>query len=215
MEIPKAIILDIDGTLSPSLSWTALTLGLGASVDEHMSIFQAHKNGETTFEQSRDELLRLWQDTGNANKSFFKDLFEAIPLSDGAEKVVEQLRGQSKLCLITGSMDLYAEVIARKLHIVDYFANSLLRWDEKGNLISFEYTLNQSKVKLEQLLGYCIANNLKPEDCVAVGDSDNDIGLFEATGHGIAIGEIVPKELRAVAWKTISSISQLPGLLNQ
>lgn len=42
----KAIIFDIDGTLSPEVSWLALTRDLGASVEEHIQIYKNYKEGK-------------------------------------------------------------------------------------------------------------------------------------------------------------------------
>jgi phosphoserine phosphatase len=44
--IRKAAIFDIDGTLSPEVSWTELTHRLGTSVEEHLRIFGKYRRGE-------------------------------------------------------------------------------------------------------------------------------------------------------------------------
>lgn len=41
----KAVVFDIDGTLSPEVSWLALTRDLGASVEEHAQIYADYKAG--------------------------------------------------------------------------------------------------------------------------------------------------------------------------
>lgn len=209
----EAIIFDVDGTLSPDISWTALTRDLGAPVEEHVRLFQALKNGEMTYEDSRDKLVALWQATGNANRAFFTNLFESWQLMDGATSVVDKLKENYKVCLITGSMDLFAATVATKLGVDDYFANATLQWDEAGNLSGLTYELQQSKTKLEQFLGYCSVRGLSPTDCIVVGDSDNDVALFERTRRGVAIGPDVPPELQTVAWKSITVLAELPAAL--
>lgn len=205
----KAVVLDIDGTLSPEISWLALTRDLGASPDEHIAIYTAYKNGETQYSDSKQSLLNLWQGTCNANKPYFQSLFDGWPLVDGAKEIVAQLKEKYKVCLITGSMDLYAETVAHKLGVTDWFANTSLHWDDDGNLIDMDYELNQAQRKLNQFLGYCSTNNLLPTECIVVGDSDNDIELFRVSGKGIAVGTDIPAELATVAWKSIDSFNEL------
>ncbi len=215
MEQVRAVIFDIDGTLSPEISWLSLTRDLGGSVDSHIGIYQAYKNGETTYEQSKQELITLWQSTGNANKPFFQALFERWPLVDGVEDIASNTQERFVVCLITGSMDLYAETVARKLGVSEWHANTTLHWDEDGNLADMDYTLDQSQMKLEQFLGFCSAHQLEPEQCVVVGDSDNDVSLFEESGHGVAVGSEIPKALAKHAWKTIETIQQFESTLTE
>lgn len=204
----KSIVFDIDGTLSPEISWLSLTRDLGGSVDLHIGIYQDYKDGKTTYEQSKQELIALWQSTGNANKPFFQSLFEQWQLAEGVEDIVANTQEHLLVCLITGSMDLYAETIARKLGVSEWYANTTLHWDEEGNLADMDYTLDQSKMKLEQFLGFCSVHQIEPQECIVVGDSDNDVSLFEKSGHGVAIGKEIPEMLAKHAWKTIETIQQ-------
>src|SRR5574338_496920 len=101
----KAVVFDIDGTLSPEVSWLALTRDLGASVEEHIRIYKDYKEGQITYEESKHQLIGIWRATGNANKPFFQKLFESWPLNSAAKQVVDHARKNHTLCLITGSMD--------------------------------------------------------------------------------------------------------------
>lgn len=213
MESVKAIIFDIDGTLSPEVSWTALTRDLGGSVDDHIAIYQQYKAGQTDYQGSKQQLLDMWSATGNATKAHFAALFESWPLASSAAEVVATLAKDYAVCLITGSMDLYAETVARKLQVSDFYANTSLLWDDAGNLVDMDYELSQANRKLEQFLDYCTSHNIKPEECIVVGDSDNDIALFTASKRGVAIGADIPEPLRAVSWKTIRTLDELPPLV--
>ena len=214
MEIPKAIIFDVDGTLSPEISWTALTRDLGASVEGHISIYQQYKSGQTEYLASKQQLIKLWQATGNANKNHFLRLFEDWPLAPEAPATVNTLAANHSICLITGSMDLYVQAVAGKLHVPDYYANTTLYWDEAGNLVDMDYELNQANRKIEQFLGYCSLHSITPQQCIVIGDSDNDIELFKTSGRGVAIGTEIPESLREVSWRTIQTLDELPPLVN-
>src|SRR5580700_9111795 len=113
----QAVILDIDSTLSPEVSWLALTRDLGASVEEHTRIFEDYKSGRISYPESRRQLISLWQSTGNANRSYLEKVFTTWPFVDQAESTIEWLKSRFTLCLITGSVDLYAETVAKRLNI--------------------------------------------------------------------------------------------------
>jgi HAD superfamily phosphoserine phosphatase-like hydrolase len=210
----RAVVFDIDQTLSPDISWTALTRDLGASVDEELRIYEEFRTGKIGYEQAKDGVLKLWQATGNANKVFFTALFERWPLAEGAEEVVALLQKERKVCAITGSMDLYAQIVAKKLGVAHWYANTTLHWDEAGNLIDFDYELKQDEKKLDQFLAFCTSQTLNPKECAVVGDGENDVLMFEASGNGIAVGDSCPEELMRVANAATSELAALPELID-
>ena len=65
----KAVVFDIDGTLSPHVSWTKLTALLGAPVSGLNKIYENLKNGNSRYRESKYALLKLWEDTGKLNKT--------------------------------------------------------------------------------------------------------------------------------------------------
>jgi HAD superfamily phosphoserine phosphatase-like hydrolase len=210
----KAVIFDIDGTLTPEISWTALTRDMGASVEEHMVIYHEHRDGKITYETSKRKLLELWRKTGNTDKNYFETVFSGWPLKDGAKDLIDYLNLKNYLlCLITGSTSLYAEIVAKRLGIKEWFANASFDWDDKGNLIDFHYEIEQEKVKLNQFVEFCRKKGLDPKDCAVVGDGYNDAGLFSLTGNGIAVKSKDSHFLDEIAWKKIENLSEIKDLL--
>jgi len=206
----KAIVFDIDGTLSPEISWLALTRDLGASVDGHIRIYTDYKEGRATYEESKRQLISTWQATGNATKPFFQKLFADLKLQPNAHDIIAELKKQYIVCLITGSMDLYAEIVAGKVGARQWYANTRLVWSEQDELIDMDYELNQADKKLEQFAQFCAANKLEPQDCIVVGDSENDLGLFKLSGKGILVlGNEKAKEYEQYAWKVIPDLAAL------
>ena len=207
----QAIIFDIDGTLAPEISWFALTRELGASADEHRGIYQDYRNGLITYSESKNRLLDIWRSTGNANCAVFRSIFADLSLDAAAQQVVDQLRDRYVLCLITGSMDLYAQVVAERLGIKQWFANATLHWDARDELADMDYELQQDAMKLSKFMEFCGSSGIQAHECVVVGDGENDLMLFEATGNGILVGENPPIQHRQRAWKTVRSLAELPG----
>jgi HAD superfamily phosphoserine phosphatase-like hydrolase len=211
MKKSEAVVFDIDGTLSPEVSWLALTRDLGAPVEQHVQIYKDYKEGKIGYEVSKDQLIGLWRSTGNANKAFFGQLFDSLPLDPAAEKVVQAAKVGHLVCLITGSMDLYAETVARKLGIDKWYANTTLHWDDQGNLVDMDYELNQAAKKLEQYTQFCNKNGLGVEDCLVVGDGENDEKLFEVCRRGVLIGS--DPESETYAWKRIAQLADFEQIL--
>jgi len=210
-----SVVFDIDGTLTPETSWFVLTEGLGASSDEHWRIFQALGSGELSLEEAENQLLSLWQETGNANKSFIRSIFEAQELHPESQEIIDFLKSRGYfVCLISASVDLYTEVMAERVGVDFHFSNTELVWDERGNLIGFHYEPKQAEKKLEQLQEFLEEQGISKDRCVVVGDSWNDREMFKHTKRGVMIHTpIEDSGLSGFAWKSISSLKQLKDIL--
>ena len=211
----EAAVFDIDGTLTPEVSWFVLTEGLGASVDKHKLIFRAMYDDELSLEEAENELLSLWQATGNANKSFIRSVFEAQEFHPESQKIIEYLQDKGYIiCLISASVDLYTEVIAERLGVDFHFSNTQLVWDKEDNLVDFHYDPNQAERKLVQLVTFLEENGIAQDRCVVIGDSWNDKAMFLHTQRGIMIHTPVEDaELIDLSWKSVNSLSELKEIL--
>ncbi|OGE82707.1 MAG: hypothetical protein A3B23_03365 [Candidatus Colwellbacteria bacterium RIFCSPLOWO2_01_FULL_48_10] len=214
----KAVVFDIDGTLMPEFpelrSWLRLTSDLGLSADELEKIFQDMRNGKISYPQAKTELIKLWQSFGKATKKEFSEIFSNWALKEDAEPIFKYLNGKGyKTGLITGSVDLFAEIVARKVGADEWYANTELMWDEAGKLDDFVYTLKQGEKKLEQFKAFCAKNMLLPTECAAVGDGENDVEIFKASGHGIAVHSPSSLHLDPFAWKKVKDLGEIEQLL--
>lgn len=209
--LAKAIVFDIDGTLTEEHSWTALTRDLGASVEDHLKIYDDMRAGLIDLAAAEVQLCDVWRATGRATKANIMNFFESWPLRNDALDVVAKLKDSGyKICLITGFTDLYAEYIAAQLDVTDYYANTHMSFNDDGQLVSFSYKPNQAEVKLEQLQEFCNRQNIQVTDCVAVGNGENDVELFIATHNGILIDpNNAPQYVRDAARATIDSLSDI------
>lgn len=111
-------------------------------------------------------------------------------------------------------MDIYAEIVARKLGIEHWYANTTLHWDDKNELLDMDYELAQADKKLEQFNEFCKDQNLKPQDCIVVGDGENDLGLFKLSGKGVLVlGDEKADEYKQYAWKVAEDLGELEDIL--
>lgn len=211
----KAVVFDIDGTLTRDISWNRFTLGLGGTVERHDEIYGMWKKGILTLKESNKLCIQNWSTTGKANRKDITEILKLIPLREDAVETVKYLKEKGyKICMITGSFGIYAEIVGKELGIDKWYAISELVWDENDELIDVETVTGDKEKKVEFFHQFCKENNLEVDECVTIGDSSNDIGLFKVTGNGIAVrSEFEAKELEEVAWKKIDYLIELKEIL--
>lgn len=205
----KTIIFDIDGTLSDNISWLELTEGLGASPKTLLHLLTKLRSGKLRYNEAKNKVVTLWKNTGNANRPYMKKMFNSWKLKKDAYSTIDYLKKSYRICLISGSVDLYVKSVADKLGIIDWYANTELIWDNNDNLIDINYFPNQSQKKLEQFRSFITKYSLDINKCAVVGDGDSDIELFKELPYGFAINKNPYPELEALAIKNISNLSQL------
>ena len=210
----EVVGFDIDETFTPSISWQMMTRGMGASVEELLELYEALKKGEMSLMAAQEALIKVWQASGNARKSFLSDLFNHHQIYPDSLPTMQYLQQKGyRVVIISGGVDLYVETIAKRLGITDFYANTKLIW-EGDDLVGMEYELDQAGKKLEQLKDYLKNVGVSEDKCVFVGDSDNDRAVMEYTGHGVLVKTpTYTKEMEQVAWKVIDSVGELRGLV--
>jgi len=213
MSKTKLICFDVDGTLVDGTSWLLLTEGLGCSLQEHLDIFHRAKRGEISFVKGEKLLTKMYQDSGNATKSFIRELFSKIEPRKEARSLFGHLKKKGFIIyLISGAIDIFVGEIANKLEVDGFYANSRLDFNNSGLLTKIHYRDNQGEVKVEQLKKLNNKLGINMNQVVFVGDSENDIEVFKVTGKGIAV-HCFNEDLKKVAWKSANSLSGIKNLL--
>lgn len=211
----KAVICDIDNTLTDTTSWLEITERLGLPSQRLSDIFGEFLRGKLAHEDATRQVIELWRSSGKANKPYFETMFSNWQLRNDAETFMDyvQTKGWQSV-LITGSVDLFAEAIAKKLGADHWYANTTLIWDDQGELVDMVYVKDQATLKLQQLQGYVAEQGISLDECLVVADGDNDVETFRATRKGIAVGSAHPALLK-VAWKQADTLSDVVDLLRE
>ena len=198
MRTIKAVILDLDQTLTTDeASWLQFTELIGADKDFHIQIFQDYKDGNLQYLEAKEKLIRLWQNTGKTHKESIIEAFQKVHFRKGVEDAINYLNGKYALCIISGAIDTFVEVAAKKLNIQHYFASTKLIFDKSDHLIDFDYKLSRGEEKLDFLIKFCEENGIEPKECAAIGDGDSDVPIFGAVGLPILfIAEETSEELK-------------------
>lgn len=207
----KSVIFDIDGTLAHGNSWETTTAFLGGDVEQHKDLFRRSNDGGIKPEDAKAELFSMWNKRGNFDPRELQEHYMTTPLMDGAEEVIEKFKSKYKICLISGSNELYVEVIASRLGVEDYYANSKIIY-KNGLVTDLIYDPAQAAVKWQNWQKYSQQTGYKPENCIAIGNGPNDLELFQKLKFGIAIG-VNPEKYPKVYNATKYQFDQLSELL--
>jgi HAD superfamily phosphoserine phosphatase-like hydrolase len=211
----KAVVFDIDGTLTKNISWVVLTEGVGGSIETNDYFLKECVEGRLTQNELEKEWVKNWNNGGKGNRKYFYEVLNSIPLRDDAIETIKYLQNKKyDLCLITGSFDLYGQIVSEKVGVKEWYANTALIWDKNDNLIDVKTVVDDKQRKLDHFREFCLEHKLDPKECVPIGDSSNDLGLFKLTGNGIVVRtQYEAKELESSAWKIINDLSEIKSIL--
>lgn len=199
----KLVVFDMDGVLTDcKSSWYFVHRYFGTDNMENIKLFNEGKIDYPTFIyldvmlwKSKDPFLTIDK---------LKNIYEKMPIMEGAYETVNKLKKHGiKMAIITGGLDIIANIVAKKLGIEIYYANGL-ETDEKG-IITGKARIVVNPYKKDLAL-MDLLNRLKisPEDTVAVGDGEVDIPMFKMVGTSIAfdpLNEDVEKSAKIVIKK--------------
>jgi phosphoserine phosphatase len=130
---------------------------------------------------------------------------------DGAREIIKYLQKKGyEIALLSGSIDLLVEKVAKELSIKFYGANNRFVFDNNSYLKKIVTDGKDSTVKVNQLRTICKKLGIKETDCVCVGDGLNDKELFQITKQGITFKG---SRIEEHAWKTIDSLKDLRNIL--
>ncbi len=213
MDEIKLVCFDVDGTLVRGISWRHLPRGLGASPQKVTELYQKARSGKLSFAEAERMFTGILQETGKATQANIKKLFAQIKPRPEAKEIISHLKKKGyPVYLISGAIDLYVSQIAQKLGADGFYANSSLEFDEKGALQKIHYREMQGELKVEQLKELVRKLGIKMDEVAFIGDSENDLEVFQATGHGIAFHSD-NEDLKRAAWKVVDSLEEIKETL--
>ncbi len=170
-------------------------------------IHALYKEGVISYEQGQELLLKIYLRRGKATKSRIQRSLFTYKYNPGARSAVEYLQKQGYiLALISGSIDLVVEKVAKELSVSYYAANNQFVFDKDNklkNMVTFD---DETKAKVEFLKTFCKKERIRLTDCACIGDGSNDVALFKETKHGVTFTD---SSIKQYAWKTVDSLADL------
>jgi phosphoserine phosphatase len=210
MESIKLICFDLDYTLIAQNSWHALNMFLGITSEEDSMWYKQWKDGALSYEDWNALLLEKYKRHPRANKSEITHLLSSCEYLPGARESVAyaQSRGYT-VVIITGSMDIVVNIVAKELGVHYARANNAFIFDSQERLEHIKTTGDEAHAKADILQGLCTELGIQMHECACIGDGANDIEMFRRTGHGVTFrGSPIESE----AWKVIDTLHDIENI---
>jgi HAD superfamily phosphoserine phosphatase-like hydrolase len=190
---------DLDGTLTEAEVLPVIANELGL-MDEMKSLTEITLSGLITFEASFRLRIAILK---SIPVSKVQEIVSEIPLHPALEKFVQSHKDQC--AVITGNLDVWVSPLLEKLGCRVFSSHSIVNADQ---LCGVEYIMHKSQPIRELKSEF--------EKVVCIGESMNDIPMFEVADSGIAFGGVHDpvKELIEISDYVVFDGESLCRLLN-
>lgn len=209
----KAVIFDLDGTLTPVHSvWQYIHERLGTWESQGLKSLEAFLAGEITYQQFADRDVGSWI---GVTRSTMESIVSEIPLRSGAEAAAAELRRRGvRMAILSSGLDLLAVPVAERLGIDLCVANGLGFTD---GIVDGSVRIRVPwHGKPDQLPYICRSLEVDPDEVAVVGDGVGDAPLFPMVRLGVAFNARPEVEAQAdVAVQGENVESLVPVLLGE
>ncbi|WP_338668438.1 phosphoserine phosphatase SerB [Pseudodesulfovibrio methanolicus] len=178
----RLVAFDMDSTLIQAevIDELAKEAGVGEQV---AAITESAMRGELDFKQSLRKRLSLLE---GLDESVLQKVADRLPMSEGAEKLISNLKNVGyKIAILSGGFTYFGEIL-RKRYGIDYvYANELEIQDGKltGKAVG---DIVDAQKKAELLQSIADQEGISLQQVIAVGDGANDLPMLNLAGLGIA-----------------------------
>ncbi len=210
MDSIKLICFDLDETLITKSSWKELSLALGISAEKDRELYNDYKSGLFSYDEWNNKIIELYLKHENSNRQSIIEILSRYTYNPGAREIIDYLKNKGyRLVLISGSIDLLVDMVAKELGIDYSKANNTFIFDQDGKLLGVHSPGDDVQAKLRHLESFCALIDIDIKECACVADGDNDIEMFRKTGHGITFkGSDIENE----SWKVIDTFLDLRNI---
>lgn len=178
----RLVAFDMDSTLIQTEVIDELARAAGAG-EEVAAITERAMRGELDF---KDSLRLRLRHIAGLDESVLKEIAERLPLTEGAERLIQILKQIGfKIAIISGGFTYFGEHLQRRLGVDYVYANRLEIVDGKltGNVIG---EIVDGPRKAELLRAIAEKEQCSLRQVIAVGDGANDLPMLSIAGLGVA-----------------------------
>lgn len=210
MKRKKLICFDLNKTLIEENTWYNLNLAMGMTPSEDAKLCKLYENRKITYNKWQKELEKIYIKSGKATKENILTEIYKYTYNNGAKEIVRYLKNKGYIViLISGSINLLVERVSKELSIKYYYSNNEFEFDKRGYLRRIICLGNDKTTKVIQLKNICKKLQLSLDDCICIGDGDNDTELFKKS-KGITFRN---SAIEKYAWKVINDLNDLKSIL--
>ena len=196
----RLVCFDMDSTLIKAEVIDELARRHGV-YDEVAEVTERAMRGELDFQQSfRERMAKL----KGLDESVLAEIAEELPLMDGVEQLMAQLKRLGyRTAILSGGFTYFARHLQQRLGFDEIHANELVIEDGKvtGEVREPIVDADRKAALLHQIAQ---REGIAMEQTIAVGDGANDLKMLAAAGLGIAFR--AKPLVRAQARQSISTL---------
>ncbi|MEK9155350.1 MAG: HAD family phosphatase [Patescibacteria group bacterium] len=208
----KLVCFDLDQTLINQNSWYELSLALGVPAELDRQLYNEFKAGSITYEQWNDRVIEEYMKHENATRKGITESLCGYTYNEGAREAVKHLQQSGyEVVLISGSIDIIVDHVAKDLGIRYAKANNTFLFDENDRLKGVHAHGDDTIAKAQHLESFCDLLGVKMHECACIGDGENDVEMFRRTRKGITF---TGSRIESDAWKIVDSLQDIPQLLD-
>ncbi len=180
----QAVCFDMDGTLIRNTDSVKYLCTLNNNLEELEKIQRCENSGSISWIEADYLKVQLIKglDLTEVENRFKRD----IRLIRNVDKVLHYLREKRiKSVLITSGPTQVANILGKEFGFDCVYGS---QYEVKNNKFTGKITTHMGNDgKLDRLKEFCAKHSIGLDRCVAIGDSESDIAVFEECGKSIAI----------------------------
>lgn len=207
----KLVVFDLNRTVIHENTWEGLNMAMGVTPEEDALFMKWYEEGIVSYEEGQKFLDRIYISRGKAQKKTMEQVMNKYTYREGTKELMGYLKSKGyKLALISGSIDVVVEKVAKELGIDMWRAHNKLRFDDMGKFMRIDCAGDDADFKLDAVTEFTRDLGIDLSGVVCVGDGYNDRKIFEATGRGVTFAG---SQVEKLAWKVIKDLGDLKKIL--
>lgn len=186
----KLICFDLDGTIIDAISsfWKHGCEVHGCDMKRRQEGVDSYMKNLITYDQWVEHDLSAWAEKGIRRGDLVRTISRMKLLPNSIETLKKLKKMGLKVALISDSLDIALEVLIPDYKEIfdDVMINRII-FDKEGKISGWEATKYGMERKAEGLKMIAKREKLELDECVFVGDGDNDVRAAEIAGLSIAL----------------------------
>jgi phosphoserine phosphatase len=205
-KMKKLAFIDLEGTLIHGSEWENLRDKFGAA-ELSKTYSKLYDRGKIGFEEWRQELAKIWNLNKTTKQQFISELKKYKVLT-GARELIQGLKKKGfKTIIITGAIDILAELVKNDLGIDEVYSAHNFLFDKNSFFQDIKTVddYGEGKGKVNIIRSIIEKEKANPDDCIAIGGDDiNDYWMlkelksFSVKPHIKQIKEVVDYEVESL-----------------
>ena len=187
----KLVCFDVDGTLVDNVEYSWQIFHDYFHVDQIRREFarESFFSGRITYLEWAEHDIALWMKAGATKAQFVHamELAKLKPMTGALECIEELKRRNLRLAIVSGTLDVILDKVYPDYEkLFSYVFLSRLIFDNEGRLSGAIPTRFDMDMKADALRHIAEKENILLEECVFIGDHNNDVKIATIAGLGIA-----------------------------